>query len=265
MAEELGITVLPLHVQLAGKSYLDGVDLSGEEFYRLLEATHGVTTTSLPSLDAVAQIYRDLTSEGYDVVSVHVSSRLSGTYNAALIASNADGVSPEAVSVVDSLSVTMAQGWIAIEAARAAREGNSLAEVEAVAQKYVGKALLYGALDTLEYLMRSGRLHRLPGTIGTILNIRPIVTVRANGEATILERVRSRTRGMERVAELTAAVGPLQDLAVMHGDDPEGAQKLLGMLHHLDLPEPVPVVHLGAVLGTHVGPRAVGVCLLPKV
>src|SRR5438552_13375549 len=134
LARELGITVIPLHVHMGSKTYLDGVDLSGPEFYRELEATRSVTTTSLPSLESFSEAYRSLTRDGYGVVSVHLSSKLSGTCNAALMASTADGVVSDLVCVVDSLSLSMGEGWAAIKAAEAARDGKSLEEVEAVAQ-----------------------------------------------------------------------------------------------------------------------------------
>src|SRR5215211_6532137 len=97
LAKELDITVLPIVVMMKGKTYLDGVDLSGEEFYRKLQATRSVATTSLPSLDSFVQVYRRLTSEGCDVLSVHIASRLSGTYNAALTASGFDGITSGSV------------------------------------------------------------------------------------------------------------------------------------------------------------------------
>ena len=262
IAHELDITVVPLLVHMGGRTYRDGVDLSGEEFYRELEATRSVTTTSLPSLDSFADAYRRITSEGYDVVSVHLSSKLSGTYNAALMASTSDGVPMEAVSVVDSRTLSMGEGWIAIKAAEAARDGASQADVAALAESLVPRVRVYGALDTLEYVIRSGRVSRLPGTVGTLLSVKPILTTRPNGEAIILERVRTRHRSLERIVELTAEAGPIERLAVMHGADEQGAAELMELLRPLDVPQPVVVAHIGAMLGTHVGPGVVGVCFL---
>ena len=125
IAAELDITVIPLLVHISGKTYQDGIDISGQALYTELEAARSVTSTSLPSLDALAQAYRRLTGEGYDVVSIHISSKLSGTFNAALMASTADGVPSESVAVVDSRTLSMAHGWIAICAAEAAREAVS--------------------------------------------------------------------------------------------------------------------------------------------
>jgi DegV family protein with EDD domain len=262
LARELGITVVPLRVHMGGKTYLDGVDISGEAFYHELEATRSVTTTSLPSLDSIEQAYRQLTDDGFDIVSIHLSSKLSGTFNAALMASTSDGIPDESIGVVDSRTLCMAQGWVAIEAAEAARNGASMEEVERVAEEAVHRVALYGALETLEYVIKSGRISRLPGTVGTLLSVKPILTTRPNGEALILERVRTRKKVLERIVELTAELGPLSRLAVMHGADPEGAAQLLEMLRPLNPPEPILIGHIGAVLGTHIGPGGVGVCCL---
>lgn len=264
LARELGITVVPLRVNMGGKTYLDGVDISGEAFYHELEATRSVTTTSLPSLGSIEEAYRQITDDGYDIVSIHLSSKLSGTFNAALMASTSDGIPPEAVDVVDSCTLCMAQGWVVIEAAEAARGGASMEEVTRAAEDAISRVALFGALDTLEYVIRSGRVSKLPGTVGTLLSIKPILTTRPNGEAIIVERVRTRKKVLERIVELTAELGPLSRLAVMHGADPDGAAQLLDMLRPLNPPEPVLVGHIGAVLGTHIGPGAVGICCLTE-
>ncbi len=265
LARDLDITVIPLLVHMGGSTYRDGVDLSGEEFYRRLEVVKGVTTTSLPSLHSFEEAYRSLTRDGYEIVSIHLSSKLSGTFNAALMASTGDGVDAEAISVVDSRTVCMSQGWIAIRCAEAAKQGKSREEIEELAESLVPRTYIFGALDTLEYVIRSGRVGRIPGTVGNMLSIKPLVTTRPNGEAIILERVRTDKRALERIIELTAEKGQPQALAVMHGANEAGAAQLLQMLRDsLSVPEPVVVGHIGAVLGTHIGPGAVGVCFLTK-
>ncbi|MEO8288863.1 MAG: DegV family protein [Chloroflexota bacterium] len=262
LAQQLDITVIPLRVHIGGKTYLDGVNISGEDFYRELEATRSVTTTSLPALDSLEDAYRRLTRDGFDVVSVHMSSKLSGTYNAALMASTGDDVITDAVAVVDTRTISMSEGWCAIVAAEAARDGKSLEEVTNIAEEAATRAILFGALETLEYVIKSGRVSRLPGTVGTVLSIKPILTTLPNGEAAIIERVRTRKKVLERITELTAALGPLDRIAVMHGADPEGAQQLIELLEAINPPKPIVVGHIGAVLGTHIGPGGVGVCCL---
>jgi DegV family protein with EDD domain len=265
LARALDITVIPLLVHMGGHTYRDGVDLSGEEFYRELASVGGVTTTSLPSLHSLEEAYRSLTRDGYEIVSIHLSSKLSGTFNAALMACTGDGVEAEAVSVVDSRTVSMAQGWIAVRCAEAARAGKSREDIEALAESLASRTYIFGMLDTLEYVVRSGRVGRLPGTIGNMLSIKPLLTTTPNGEAIILERIRTEKRALERIVELTAEKGELEAVAVMHGANEEGAAQLLQMLRQsLNLPEPVVMGHIGAVLGTHIGPGAVGVGFLTK-
>jgi DegV family protein with EDD domain len=262
VAADLDITIVPLLIHIGGKTYRDGVDLSGERFYQELAAARSVTTTSFPSLQDFSQAYIALIEQGCDVVGVHVSSKLSGTYDAALMASTADGVTPDAVNIVDSRSVCMSQGWVAIEAAEAARAGKNLAEVTEVAENAARRTILYGALETLEYAVKSGRIGKLPGSVGTMLSIKPIIALRPNGEVALLERVRTRARSIERLVELAAARGSMGRLAVMHAADPDGASHLKELVVRHGMPEPEIVAHIGAVLGTHVGPGGVGICAL---
>src|SRR4051794_225908 len=178
MAQELGITVIPLTVQIGKEVFRDGVDLSGPDFYRKMVEYPGMPITSQPPLGEIAQLYRDLTADGSDVVSIHLSSGLSGTYSTCLMASESEGLRPGAVTVIDSQAVTMALGWIAIFAARAAREGKSAAEVAELARSLVPRTRVLALLDTLEWLQRGGRIGKASAFIGTMLAIKPIVSLR---------------------------------------------------------------------------------------
>jgi DegV family protein with EDD domain len=262
IAAELDIIVVPQLVHIGGKTFRSGVDLEPEQFYRELAATRSVTTTSFASLDGFAQAYISVIERGCDVCGVHLGSKLSGTYNAALMASTADGVMPDAVSVVDSRGVSMAQGWVAIVAAEAARDGKSLAEVTAVAENAANRNLLFAALDTLEFAMKSGRLNRFPGTVGTMLSVKPILTLRPNGELAVAERVRTRSRSLEHMVQMACEHGPLERVAVMHAADFDAAEHVKQMMLEQGVSEPIMVALVGPVLGAHAGPRAVGVCAL---
>lgn len=265
LAHDLDITIIPLLVHMSGSTYKDGVDLSGEEFYRELQGARGVTTTSLPPLHPFEEAYRSFTSDGYEVVSIHLSSKLSGTFNAALMASTGDGVEAEAISVVDSRSISMSQGWVAIRCAEAAKAGKSREEIEELAESLVSRSYIFGVLDTLEYVIRSGRVGKIPGAVGNMLSLKPLLTVKPSGEAIILERVRTDKRALDRIIKLAGETGELEAVAVLHGANEEGATRLLQMVRDsLNPPEPVVVGHIGAVLGTHLGPGAVGVCFLTK-
>jgi DegV family protein with EDD domain len=259
IAAELDIRVVPLRIEFGSRSYYDGVDLSGEEFYRQLRESASLPTTSQPSIGELQQTYKELTRDGCDVVSVHLSSGLSGTYNVACLAAEADELEPGAVAVVDTQAISMCVGWLAIFAARAARAGAAQAEVVALLDEMRHRVRILGLLDTLEYVQRGGRLGMASAFLGTMLSIKPILHMK-HGTAQPMEKVRTKPRAIQRLVELTAGFGPLEALAVMHGDAPDEAAKLADMLAPLFPRDQMLIAHIGAGLGTHVGPRAVGVC-----
>lgn len=259
LAAALDIHVVPIRVEFGTVGYCDGVDLSGEEFYRKLRESATLPTTSQPSLGELQQIYRRLTDDGCDVVSVHLSSGLSGTYNVACLAAEDEDLPPGAVAVVDTQAISMCVGWIAILGARAAANGASQADVVALMNDLRGRVRILGLLDTLEYVQRGGRLGMASAFLGTMLAIKPILHMK-HGTAQPMEKVRTKPRAMQRLVELTAGFGPLDELAVMHGDAPDEAGKLADMLAPLYPRDQMLIAHIGAGLGVHVGPRAVGVC-----
>ncbi len=261
LAARMGIHVVPLRVEFGNKSYRDGVDLGGEELYRLMRESPTLPTTSQPSLGELQQVYRDLTADGSDVVSVHVSSGLSGTYNVAVLAAESDEARPNAgrVAVVDSQALSMCVGWMAIFGARQAQAGASQAEVVALLEEMRHRVRILGLLDTLEYVQRGGRLGVASAFLGTMLAIKPILHMK-QGTAQPMERVRTKPRAMHRLVEITAGFGPLEALAVMHGDAPDEAAQLVDMLAPVYPRDQILIGHIGAGLGVHVGPRAVGVC-----
>lgn len=261
IAAELGIHVVPLRVEFGDQSYRDGVDLNGEELYRLMRESPTLPTTSQPSLGELQQVYHELTADGSDVVSVHVSSGLSGTYNVAVLAAESEEERPGAgrVAVVDSQALSMCVGWLAIFGARAALTGATQAEVVALMEEMRHRVRILGLLDTLEYVQRGGRLGVASAFLGTMLAIKPILHMK-QGTAQPMERVRTKPRAMHRLVEITANFGPLDALAVMHGDAPDEAAHLVEMLAPIYPRHKILVGHIGAGLGVHVGPRAVGVC-----
>jgi DegV family protein with EDD domain len=261
IAAALDIHVVPLRVEFGNRSYRDGLDLSGEELYRLLRESPTLPTTSQPSLGELQQIYHALTADGSDVVSVHVSSGLSGTYNVAALAAESEDERPGAghVAVVDSQALSMCVGWLAIFAARAARAGANQAQIVALMDEMRHRVRILGLLDTLEYVQRGGRLGVASAFLGTMLAIKPILHMK-QGTAQPMEKVRTKPRAMQRLVEITAGFGPLDALAVMHGDAPDEAAQLVDMLAPIYPRNEILVAHIGAGLGVHVGPRAVGVC-----
>src|SRR5690242_4561586 len=172
VARELGITVIPLVVQIGAQTYRDKIDLTGEEFYRLLQATPGVPVTSQPPIGEIEQVYRGLTADGSRVVSIHLSSGLSGTYSTCSLAATALDLEPGAVRVLDSQAISMCLGWQAIFAARAAREGCTQDEIIDLVADLVPRVRILGLLDTLEWVQRGGRLGLASAFLGTMLAIK---------------------------------------------------------------------------------------------
>jgi len=259
VARELGITTIPLVLQIGSQTYRDKIDLSGEEFYRLLQETPGVPVTSQPPIGEIEQVYRDLTSDGSRVVSIHLSSGLSGTYSTCALAAPSIDLEPGAVHVIDSQGISMCLGWQVIFAARAARAGSSQDEIVALVEGMVPRVRILGLLDTLEWVQRGGRLGLASAFLGTMLAIKPILHMK-EGKPVPMEKVRTKSKAMLRMVELAADLGPLDALAVVHGDAPDEAEKLISMLEPIYPREKILVSHIGAVLGSHVGPRAVGIC-----
>jgi len=256
IARELGITVVPCNVHFGENTYRDGVDLTGEEFFNKMAASPILPTTSQPAVGVFEEAYRRLGREADQIVSINLPKKLSATYNSAVLAAQA---LPELeIVIIDSTQVCMAQGWLAIIAARAARQGTGLAEIVALVEGAIPRLRLIALLDTLEYVWRGGRIGKASALLGTLLNVKPLIQV-LDGEALPLENVRSKQKALRRLVEIVGDLGPLEEVAVMHANAPAAAQQLVEMLTPLHPPEHILVGQVGAILGTHAGPGAVGV------
>ncbi|HET7037098.1 MAG TPA: DegV family protein [Thermomicrobiaceae bacterium] len=248
------ITVVPLTVEIGGETFRDGLDLTREEFLARLRAGE-LPRTSQPPVGRFQQVYQELIDSGQDIVSVHISSGLSGTYNAAHTAARA--VAPERIRVVDARTVSMGLGWLALEAAGMAREGKQGATIAEYLEARKADARIVALLDTLEYLRRGGRIGRTSAFLGSALQIKPLVAV-AEGEVQPLERVRTLKRALDRLVELAGEMRPWDHLAVLHLGTPEAAATLAD---RLAVPQPdVELVRaqLGTVIGVYSGPGIMG-------
>jgi len=256
VVEELQITVVPLLVVFGDRVYRDGVDLTTEEFFRQLPSCQALPTTSQPSAGAFQDTYTRLAAETNEVVSVHISGRLSGTCESAAQASRLLGGSPR-VEVVDSLSTSMGLGFQVMAAARAAQDGASSEEVAATARS-VGRRHRWLALfETLEYLRKGGRIGRAQALLGSLLRIKPVLTL-LDGEAHPVARVRTRARALDFIFRESMSHDEIEQVAVMHGTTPEDA-KMLAQRVRERLPDvPVYVGRIGPVIGVHGGPGIIG-------
>lgn len=258
LAEELDIAVVPLTVHFGDEEFKDGVDLELSEFYRRLHAG-GQPRTTQPSPTDFEAVYRRLQADADAIVSVHLSSQLSGTMQSASIAAAMDGIDVP-VHVVDSRSASLGIGMLAVEAARMAKAGASAEDIVQHLEAIVARQKVLFLVDTLEYLQRNGRIGRAQAFVGGLLNIKPLLTI-DDGVVAPLERARGRAKARARLLELVTqgAQGQRVKVAVMHADALEEAESLASELRsRLDVEELV-VGQLGATIGTHAGPGTLGV------
>lgn len=262
-AEAHGVTVVPVHVLVAGQAFDDGVDITPDDVAAALRDYRPVTT-SRPNPEAFLAAYAAARDAGAEaVVSVHLSSEISGTAGSASLAARESDVD---VTVVDSRSIGMGLGFGVLAAARRAAAGAQAQEVADVARRTSGAASVLFYVDTLEYLRRGGRIRAGSAAIGTALSIKPLLTV-DDGRVVPLEKVRTASRALARLEEIAveraAASGGAVDVAVHHIGAAERAAELAARLHDR-LGVEVVQTELGAVVGAHVGPGAVAVVVAPR-
>ncbi|GAB3314004.1 DegV family protein [Geodermatophilus aquaeductus] len=259
-----GIEVVPLYVALAGRSGREGEEITPDEVARAVATRGQQVSTSRPTPGDFVAAYRRRLAEGADrVVSVHLSAELSSTWDAARLA--AAQVGEHVVTVIDSRSAAMGTGFAVLAAARCAAEGGDAAQVAAVAQRTAARTRTFFVVDTLEHLRRGGRIGSAASLLGTALAVKPVLHV-ADGQVVPLERVRTSARALARLVQraVEAAGGPGASFAVHHLAAPERAAKLAAELQRAvpDARE-LYVSELGAAIGAHVGPGAVGVVVSP--
>ena len=257
LAEELGITVVPLNVHFGTEVYRDGVEITADEFYRRLVTASRLPTTSQPTPGDFLSAYDEMGQTTDEILSVHVSAKLSGTMNSATQALEEYGGACR-IEIIDSLQGSMGLGMLAIAAAEAARRGDSLDDVVTETRATIPKVGFIGLLDTLEYLEKGGRIGKAQAFMGSLLRIKPLLTIR-DGEAHPLERARTRAKGVDRMCELVQAEMPLKDLAVVYTTTPDEALALAQRLQsHLPQGEVI-LSQVGPVVGTYLGPGVLGV------
>ena len=261
LASQWNITVVPCYVIIGDQSYRDGVDISTDEFYSHLTSSARLPTTTQPSAADFQAVYQDLLSQGHQVVSIHVSSKLSGTMNSAHQARTAVGAEGAArIEIVDSQLASFPQALLAISAAESAVGSESHHAIAERAQQEVSAICCFFVPDTLEYLQRGGRIGKAQAFVGSVLNVKPILTIR-DGEAHPLERIRNRARAIRRIVALVHEQAPLRQLAVIYSTQREQAEDLRENLSGLLAWEKVVVARFGPTIGTYLGPGAIGVAL----
>jgi DegV family protein with EDD domain len=263
MAAELGIDIVPLTIRFGNEELVDRRDLSAKEFWARVAGSPVLPETAAPSPGAFEEAYRKAAADGAEgVVCVTLSGGLSATFQSAQLAAQAVGdVIP--VRVVDSRSVTMAEGLMAVAAARAAKQGKGLEDCVGVVEDLVPRTRVYGALDTMENLKKGGRIGAAQAMLGSMLSIKPIIEV-LDGKVEAESRQRTRSKSLRYLVEKVRAAGQVDDLAVMHGDAPD-LDELLDLLGAVYPRDDILVGDIGPVIGTHGGPGVIGVTFhLPR-
>jgi DegV family protein with EDD domain len=255
----LGLAMVPLIVNWDGQTYRDKLDLSPTDFYRRLRTSKSLPKTGAPSIAAFESTFREQLQQHDAVICLNLASALSGTYEVARRA--AESVDPQRVFVVDSGSVSVCIGWLAELAISLGNQGLPPAEIVQQVEEARGRLRVLALLETLTFLQRGGRIGRAQALAGTLLNVKPILSVR-DGEVAPVERVRTMNGAVRRLVELVQAEGPLERLGVVHADAPANAADVEDQLHIRYPDLAVDRGELGPVVGTHGGPGVVGVGFL---
>ncbi|GAH23944.1 unnamed protein product, partial [marine sediment metagenome] len=254
IAQELGITVVSAYVRFGEMVYRDGVDIGHDELYQKLVASPIHPATSQPSPGDFADVYRKLARETDEIVSIQATSKLSGIYNSALQGRELAATGCH-IEVVDSLSVSMGLGLIAMAAARLAKAGESLEAVMEEVRQAIPSIRLLGVFDTLKYLLRGGRIGKAKALLGSVLNVKPLITMR-DGELFPAGQARTRSKGIDRLFDLVKNALDIQELAIVHSTTPDEAGSLKERIASIFDRRRIHIARLGPALGVHGGPGA---------
>ncbi len=265
LVERYRIHVVPVQIIWEGVTYKDGVDIQPDELYRRLPEAKELPTTSQPSAKDFLDVFQKLHNEGYDILTITLSKNLSGTYGSA---EQARKMLPEArIELVDSRSVAMALGFQVLAVARALEENPdmSLDEAKALAERASHHTGVLFLVDTLEYLHRGGRIGGAAKFLGTMLNLKPLLTLDEDGRILPAGKVRTRRKAMRTLLDLLAErVGdrrPLR-LAAMHAAAEAEARQLMEMAKERFQPDEVLYTTVSPAVGVHLGPGTVGLCYM---
>ena len=254
------IHVIPNIIVIDGQDYEDNKSLTRDAFYRMLPGMKSLPTTASAPIGSFVKIYEKLFQQGItQIISIHASSLLSGIYNAA---SNAAQLFGQAVQVVDSGQVTLGLGFQVLAAAEAISNGLPLEKILSIIADVGRRVRVVALLDTLEYVRRSGRVSWARARLGAMLNIKPMIELRA-GIVTSLEEVRTRRKGIDRLLAILHSLEPIERLAILHTNAESEARQFLSKIN-LQIPLQPLIVNVTTVIGTHVGPNGLGFAVVSK-
>ena len=264
LAKQLGIRIVPLRVIFGTESLRDGVDITPDVFFTRLKTGPILPTTSQPSPADFQAVFKEAIQAGEEIVCLTISAALSGTYLSATMAKESFLNSP--ISVIDTRTTSMALGMLAEEAARMAMAGATRQQIVAHVEKLIPLTHVLFTVDTLEYLQRGGRIGGAQALLGTLLNIKPLLTLR-DGRVEPVERIRTKRKALDRMIEIavqrTRETGYTYRVAVVHGQAPDEAVYVANRAREQIRCASLHQSEVGPVIGTHVGPGVVGLAFMP--
>jgi DegV family protein with EDD domain len=252
LAKKLNIRVVPVYVRFGDKIYRDGVDIQSSEFYQLLQTTSTHPATSQPNPEDFANVYAEYLKTSDGIVSIHISSRISGTFNSATLAKKMLGDS-HPLEVIDSKFNSAGLGLVVTGAARLAQAGANFTEIVNEARRAVSQVRMYGMFETMKYLARSGRVNKTIAAASRILNVMPLLTFH-DGEIVRAGLVRTIGKGMDHIHDFVKRNIPISEITIAHSEVAEQAATLKQRLLEFIGEEKILVTELGAGLGVHGGP-----------
>ena len=257
LIKKYDITVVPVYINIGDKSYREGIDLSRQEFYKNLYEYSDYPTTAAPPVGIFTEVYERVTAAGAtEILSLHIAASLSNTFNAARL--GADEADCVPVTLFDTKQITLGSGLLALTAAQAIAAGHNMDEVMVMLEARVSRTYVFGMINTLESLRRSGRVSWAEFGLGTLLQIKPVMMIHAS-EVSIIAKVRTRKRAQKHVLSLVEEMRPFEQLAVLHVQAPEAALELKDMAAHLFPSDEEPIImEVTPAVGTHLGLGAVG-------
>ena len=267
LQQQLHITVVPLTLIWGEESYEDGVDMMPDDFYKRMENSKVIPTTSQATIASMKNAFERLLAEGQDVLGIFLSSKLSGTVESAIQAREMLQKGQDRIAILNSLATTMALGWPVLTAARAAEAGECLVECQKLAEKARNQTGVMFVVETLEYLRRGGRIGGAQAMLGTILNIKPLLELQ-EGRIESVEKIRTKgkalTRMLDLVEEKVAGRTPIR-LATVHANAEAEALTLLETARRRF--NPIESLHspLSPVIGTHAGPGTVALAFMTGI
>jgi DegV family protein with EDD domain len=260
IAEKLGIKVVPIYVRFGDKVYRDGVDMESDIFYKALETSPVHPATSQPTPEDFESVYKECCRKADGIISIHISSKISGTYNSATIAKKMLGSSCP-IEVIDSRFNSGGLALLTMAAARLAGSGKSLGKIVEELGQSISHVHMFGFFDTMKYLARSGRVSKVIVAAANILAVKPLLTFH-DGDIVRAGLVRSISRGMDRLYTFVEEKRNITEMVIVHSMIPEKAEKLKKRLGELFPEDKIGIMKMGAGLGVHGGPGVLLVAVL---